>query len=335
MGLASPTSFRCRKLPAHRLTLWMLSTVLVLAAWGCSLKRIAIGSIASSLAESGDTFASDSDPELIRAAVPFSLKLVESLLAEVPEHRGLLLTACSSFTQYAYAFVDRDAELVKVADYARYVQLQDRARLLYVRARDYCLRGLELRERGLRERLAGDPGAALARLRTEDVPLLYWTAASWGKAVALSLDRPALAGDYPIVRAIAARALALDESYGNGALHEMMISVETVPEAMGGSPERARQHFERAVSLSKGLSASAYISYATGVLVPQQKRTEFVDLLNRALAIDVHAAPALRLANVLAQEQARFLLDHLDELFLSDPSEPTTAGSTRRDDNAT
>ena len=59
---------------------------------------------------------------------------------------------------------------------------------------------------------------------------------------------------------------------------------------------------------------------ATGVLVPQQKRGEFVELLNRALAIDIDAAPSLRLANVLAQEQARFLLEHLDELFLSDPN---------------
>jgi predicted anti-sigma-YlaC factor YlaD len=305
-----------------------LSAAVVYGAPGCSLKRIAIGSVANSLAESGDSFASDGDPELIRAAVPFSLKLVESLLVEVPEHRGLLLTACSGFTQYAYAFVDRDAELVKVSDYSRYVKLQDRARLLYLRARDYCLRGLELRERGIRQRLAREPDAALARLKPEDVPLLYWTAASWGKAVTLSLDRPALAGDYPIVRAVAGRALALDEGYGDGALHEVMISVETVPEAMGGSPERARRHFERAVALSKGLSASAYLSYATGVLVPQQKRGEFVELLNRALAIDIDAAPSLRLANVLAQEQARFLLEHLDELFLSDPNTSPMTGTS-------
>jgi hypothetical protein len=74
----------------------------LIATPGCSLKRIAINSVANSLAETGDTFAADPDPELIRGAVPFSLKLVESLLAEVPNHRGLLLTACSGFTQYAY-----------------------------------------------------------------------------------------------------------------------------------------------------------------------------------------------------------------------------------------
>jgi predicted anti-sigma-YlaC factor YlaD len=318
---------------ARRLVLVCLSAAVVSGAPGCSLKRIAIGSVANSLAESGDTFASDNDPELIRAAVPFSLKLIESLLVEVPEHRGLLLAACSGFTQYAYAFVDRDAELIKIADYSRYVQLQDRARVLYLRARDYCLRGLEQRERGIRQGLARDPDAALARMKVEDVPLLYWTTASWGRAVGLSLDRPALAGDYPIVRAIATRALALDEDYLDGALHEVMISVETVPEAMGGSVERARHHFERAVDLSKGLSAFAYLSYATGVLVPQQNRSEFVEVLNRAVAIDVDAAPSLRLANLLAQEHARFLLDNLDELFLSDPTTSPMAGAVGPKEN--
>ena len=68
-----------------------------MVAPGCSLKRVAINSVANSLAETGDTFAADPDPELIRGAVPFSLKLVESLWVEVPNQRGLLLTACSGF----------------------------------------------------------------------------------------------------------------------------------------------------------------------------------------------------------------------------------------------
>jgi len=44
-------------------------------------------------------FASDDDPELVREAVPFSLKLIESLLEQSPQHRGLLYAASSGFTQ--------------------------------------------------------------------------------------------------------------------------------------------------------------------------------------------------------------------------------------------
>jgi predicted anti-sigma-YlaC factor YlaD len=285
---------------------------------GCSLKKIAINSVADTLAAGGDTFASDSDPELIRDAVPFSLKLVESLLVEVPKHRGLLLTACSGFTQYAYAFVDQDAELVKLEDYARYSKLQDRARRMYLRGRDYCLRSLELGYPGIAARLANDPEQAAATLEKKDVPLVYWTGASWGKAVSLSLDRPALAGDFPVVRALVTRALALDEAYGMGAIHEVMVTLESLPEDMGGNRDRARTHYERAVASAKGNAASPHVTYAMAILLPQQKRAEFVSLLNAALEVDVDREPKLRLANVLAQQYAQYLLDHLDELFVSD-----------------
>jgi predicted anti-sigma-YlaC factor YlaD len=285
---------------------------------GCSLKKIAINSVADTLAESGDTFASDADPELIRDAVPFSLKLVESLLVEVPKHRGLLLTACSGFAQYAYAFVDQDAELVKLEDYTRYSKLQDRARRMYLRGRDYCLRSLELGYPGITTNLAKDPEQAAATLQKKDVPLIYWTGASWGKVVSLSLDRPALAGDFPIVRALVTRALALDESFNMGAIHEVMVTLESLPEDMGGNRDRARTHYERGVALAKGNAASLHVTYAMAILLPQQKRAEFVTVLNSALEVDIDREPKLRLANVLAQQYAQYLLEHLDELFVSD-----------------
>ena len=292
--------------------------LIVVATCGCGLKKVALSSIASSLSESGDTFAADEDPELVRAAVPFSLKLVESLLAELPRHRGLLLTACSGFTQYGYAFIDADAEFVKVEDYRRFVQLQDRARRMYLRGRDYCLRSLEVKYPGIGAALAADAPAAVARVTRSEVALLYWTGASWGKAVSMSLDRPELIADLPAVSAIVRRALSLDESFNRGALHEVMIALESVPEARGGLPRRARQHFERAVALSGGASAGVYVSYARSVLVPQQQRAEFVRMLNQALDVDATREPSLRLANALAQEHARFLLAHIDDVFLDD-----------------
>ena len=297
----------------------MLALALVLAvAPACSLRTIAINSVADTLAESGDTFASDGDPELIRAAVPFSLKLVEALLSEVPEHRGLLLTACSGFTQYAYAFVDSDAEMSRLEDYTRHARLQERARRMYLRGRDYCLRSFELAHPGITEAFLQDPDRAVAKLQKKDVPLMYWTGTSWGKAVALSLDRPAIAGDFPIVQALIRKALALDESFGRGALHEVMITLASLPEDMGGNRDRARHHYERALELAKGCAAGPHVTYAMNVLRPQQKRQEFVTLLQTALDVDVDREPSLRLANILASQYAEYLLNHLDELFLSE-----------------
>jgi predicted anti-sigma-YlaC factor YlaD len=296
------------------------------SAAGCSLRRMAVASVADTLAAGGDTFASDEDPDLVREAAPFSLKLMESLLAEVPSHRGLLLAACSGFTQYAYAFVQTDAALVEHEDFERAEALKARARRMYLRAKAYCLRHLELGYRGFAARLAADPAKAVQAVRREDVAGLYWTAASWGAAIALGLDRPDLIADLPVVRALFARALALDEAFGEGAVHEALIAIEALPEAMGGSAARAREHFRRAVELSQGRAAGPYVTLASTVAVNEQNRAEFERLLHAALAIDPDAVPRRRLANLVAQRRARYLLDHADLLFVSGPGAAARPG---------
>jgi len=112
------------------------------------------------------------------------------------------------------------------------------------------------------------------------------------------------------------RALALDEGYEHGAIHTAMISLEALPAAMGGSPQRAREHFERAVELSDGMLAAPYVTFAASVSVARQDRDEFVRLLNAALAIDPDALPSERLANLISRQRARLLLDRVDDLFL-------------------
>jgi predicted anti-sigma-YlaC factor YlaD len=282
---------------------------------GCALKTMALRSVADTLSESGDTFSSDEDPELVRDAVPFALKTYESLLASLPRHRGLLIATCSGFTQYSYAFVQADAERLEPSNFERALELRERSLKLYLRGRDYCLRAIDTIRPALSTRLREDPQTALGTIARRDVPLLYWTAASWGAALSLGLDRPALVGDMPIVRALVDRALALDESYAEGSIHELLISLDSAPEAMGGSTDRAREHFARAVALQKGLAAGPYVTLATAVALPAQDRGEFVRLLEQALAIDPSADPPRRLANLVAQKRARDLLSRVDDLI--------------------
>src|SRR5271155_980742 len=123
----------------------------------CSVKRYAIKQLGDALAGSGTTFSADDDPELIRAAVPFSLKLIESLLAENPRHEGLLLAAARGFTQYAYAFVQEDADEIEDTDRVRATALRARAAKLYVRARNYGLRGLEVKHKDFTAQLKAHP----------------------------------------------------------------------------------------------------------------------------------------------------------------------------------
>jgi predicted anti-sigma-YlaC factor YlaD len=316
----------------------VLATVLLIfTTGGCSIRGMATGVAASAISGTGGGFGSDEDPELVRAAAPFGLKTMESLLEATPRHSGLLLALASGFTQYANAFIETDALAHRYTDPAAYGEARERARRMYIRARDYGLRGLELRRPGITGALRLDPEAAVASLGKQDVPLLYWVGAAWGAAIATGLDDPGLVADFPAVRALLGRALVLAPDYDDGAVQEAMLSLESVPELMGGSEARAREHFRRAVELTGGRKASPYVGLASAISVARQDRAEFGALLGAALAIDVDAEPRLRLANLIAQRRARYLLAQADYLFLEDltdqePTPPAAMPLTRRED---
>ena len=290
--------------------------LLALATSGCSLKKFAAKNVANSLTSGPDVYASDDDPELIRDAIPFGLKTMESLLQIIPEHRGLLLTCCRGFTEYSFGFVHADADEIESTDRARANRLGERALKLYLRARGYGFRGLELDHKKISEELVANPEAAAARLGKKDVPMLYWTAAAWGQAISVGRDRPELTADIASVKALITRGLALDEGFEYGSFHDAMIVLESLPAMMGGSLERARQHFQRAVELSQGRSAVPYVMLAENVCVQQQDRAEFTRVLDQALAIDANAIPAYRLETMLMQRRARDLIARADDLFL-------------------
>jgi predicted anti-sigma-YlaC factor YlaD len=315
------------KLRLARLFAWLTLLALVMAPSSCSLRRFAANSVANTLASGPDVFSTDDDPDLVRDAVPFGLKTMESLLQIVPKNRNLLLAACRGFTQYAYAFVQSDADAVEFSDHNHASELRDRARRLFVRARDYGLKSLELGYRGVTQQLSLDPGSAVKRFRVKDVPNLYWTAAAWGSAISLGKDRPELVADLPAVRALFDRAVSLDEGFDGGALHEALIVLEALPPAIGGNPQAARAHFERAIALSHGTNASPYLTYAQSVAVMNQNRAEFHGLLEKALAVDVDRDPPRRLANIVTQRRAKWLLEHEDDFFLDSGSPADTTSN--------
>jgi predicted anti-sigma-YlaC factor YlaD len=290
---------------------------LIFLSTGCAVKKIAVNKIGDAIASGGQVYASDDDPELVREAVPFSLKLIESLLAESPRHRGLLLAASKGFTEYSYAFIQEDADELEPRDFAAAERMHARARRLYLRARDYGMRGLEVRHRGFEQSLRENPKTAVRRVVSKkEVPLLYWTAASWGLAISISKDHPDLIAEQPIVEAMIDRALELDGNFENGAIHSFLIAYEPSRQGAKGDPlDRARRHFELAVQHSNGELAGPYVSLAETVDIQKQDKAEFESLLKKALAVDPDSHPESRLENLVMQRRARWLLARTDELF--------------------
>ena len=284
---------------------------------GCSFRQMAINKLGDVLSRGGTTYASDDDPELIKGAVPFSLKLMESLLAESPRHKGLLLAACRGFTQYTYAFVQQEADEVEPTDVERAMEMRARARRLYLRARNYGLRGLEVVQPGFETMARNNPREAVQAFKPSDVALIYWTAVSWAAAISVTKDDADLIADLPVVEALIYRALQLDEAFDGGAIHSFLIAYEMNRQTGSGDPEeRARGHFNKAMALSEGKLCGPLVTLAESVSLPKQDKAEFTKLLQRALEIDPDAKQEWRLANTIMQRRARWLLGRTDKLFL-------------------
>jgi predicted anti-sigma-YlaC factor YlaD len=301
----------------RRVFLWAI-LIIGCSVTGCSVKRYAINQLGNAMAGVGDTFSADEDPELIRSAVPFSLKLIESLLAESPRHEGLLLAAARGFTQYAYAFVQEDADELEDTNKVAATALRARAAKLYLRARNYGLRGIEVKHPGFGERLKANPTQAAKELKKSEAPLMYWTAISWGAALSASHDF-AMLPEVPRFEALIDRVMELDEAYDQGTVHTFLITYEMSRlNGKGGLPARAaraKEHFDRAIALGGGHQAGPLVAYAENVLVAQKNKIEFQNLLRQALHVDINASPENRELNLTMQRRARWLLSRTDKQF--------------------
>jgi hypothetical protein len=270
---------------------------------GCSMKQAGINRMASALAASSVVYDSDNDPEFVKAAAPSTLKTIEMLLSQSPNHAGLLLSACSGFTQYSYAFLHVESALQR-GNPAAARELRVRAVHMYQRARSYCLRGLAVTHPQITQQsIAADP-AVLDAATAQDVPFLFWSGAAWGAELSLADDQLRRIGELVSVRALLERARTLHESWQQGQIHEALIAVDGLPRLFGGSPQAARVDFNRAVELSQGRSVFPYLAMALTLPEGGERKK----LLEQAVAIDAEKSSFRRLTNLIAQRYAKALL---------------------------
>ena len=186
------------KVSLGRLPLTSAAALALLFLAGCSTRAYVTRQVADTVSSGGGTFGSDDDPQLVREATPFALKFSESSLASAPRHEGLLLSLTRGFTQYGAVFVWQEA--VESGDPVAREAGKIRAIALYLRAKEYGFRALEVRHPGFRQLVATDAVLAARTASVEDVPLLYWTGAAWSLAVVASSGDPAMIADLPRAR---------------------------------------------------------------------------------------------------------------------------------------
>lgn len=272
----------------RRLLLTILPLLAAVACAPLSTQRLADNLSASMLGQS--------DPEIVRAGAPAYLLLIDSLLQDRPDDPALLIAGARLYGAYADALVD---------DKERRMQLTQRAY-------DYAARALCRKEKRICAALqkpflqfeASFPPAP----EPSELGLWYTLATSWaGWIQARAGDWGAIA-ELPKVELLLERLTATDPGFEHGRA-QLYLGVlrSLVPPSLGGKPELARAHFERAIAYSQGRDLIAKVEYAR-----YYARMVFDQELHDRLLREVLAAnpeqPGLTLSNVLAQRQARELL---------------------------
>lgn len=264
-----------------------------------------------------DVFMREEDPQLAAAALPSFIKASEMLLAGDPDNENKIVTTASLYVIYASAFIEDPAALLPEEAVEAHRMAVERAGALYRRAFRLMEPALEHRSPGILQSVGGaGERAALARFSARDVPLLYWTSASILAAFALDPLDFESAGRIGIVPALLGRAAALDPGWDKGAVYALYFPYyASLPDYLGGSRAKAEEAYARALSYSKGNSASLFVSRATSVCIPDDDYQGFKAALNRALAVNLDADPDSRLANAIAQAKARQLLADAGKYF--------------------
>jgi TRAP transporter T-component len=304
----------CPVFPRGR-TVALLVASLALTA-GCSLRQLAVDAVGDALATGGSVYETDADFALVGDALPFSVKLMDSLVAESPRHRGLLLAASRAYLLYAWGYVGFRADELARVDVEQANAARRRVRALATRSFDYAMRAVEIAYPGVTSRLARDPaGAARTVDRAQDVELLHAAMASLGLAIGNAKQDAAMLARLPEVEALLGQGLALDEAWNAGALHEFAVAWYA---ARPGLFDRAavERHYARALALSRGTRAGLYVAYAEGAIVRDQDRRRFEALLDEAIAVDPDARPEERLQNALAKRRAQWLRGQAELLFV-------------------
>ena len=296
-----------------------LTTILAIVIAGaavpaCSPARMAADLAGKAMAGGGDVYASEEDPELLMAALPFGLKTMEGLITSSPGNTNLRLAAGRGFAAYAY-LVQQAQGGGRSATTAERRALDHRVARLFQRGRDHAMAGLEARHAGFAEALKTGREAALARTGPADTELLYWAGAAWAGVISADKRDLAMVAALPIAASLVIRTAELDDGFDGGAAHEFLMLYEAG--RPGGALDVAEAHYRRAVELSGGTSAGAHVGYAEMIAVARQDRVAFRRALDAALAVDTDAAPERRLTNVLAQRKARRLSEIEDLLFIA------------------
>jgi hypothetical protein len=275
-------------------------TLILLLTSGCAsmMSSAAIG-LADSLSNAA---LNQNDPETARAAIPAYMVLLDGILESSPDDPELLAAAATMYATYGAVFADSEI----------------RASRLTTRARSYALRAMcNTYEESCNwpEMNYDEFVASVQGVKAKHADILYsYGFASLVYLQAHSSDWNSLA-ELPEIEALFYHYFDIAGDNVTPSTHTYMgIMLTLRPPALGGKPEEAREHFEKAIALTNGRDLGAKVEFARGYAKLMYDRELHDRLIDEVLAADPEEH-GLTLSNILAQEDAVIMMEEADDYF--------------------
>ena len=278
--------------------LWILLIVSVLS--GCaSLVSSATSGMADNISLA---ISNQDDPATVRDGAPAYLIMIDGLIEGDPQNRNLLLAGARLYGSYTAAFIEDEPRAQRLASKS----------LSYAR-RALCIEDIEVCD-AIDSKL-DQFEASLAGTGKSELKALYSFAAAWASWIQVNASDWNAVADLSKVTALFERCLIIDEGYDGGGAHVYLGVIKSLlPAALGGKPELARAHFERAIEISAGHNLMISV-----LMAKNYARNVFDQELHDALLMSVEAAPAdypgYTLINTLAKLEAEQLLAESEDFF--------------------
>ncbi len=262
-----------------------------------------VSNAASGLADSlSSGILNNDDPETVRDGMPSYMIMMDGFVHDNPDNPAMLGAAANLYASFGAVFVDDPARASRITS----------------RGREYALRGIcveyppacDWRELTYDEFVATLDGL---EPRHADAAYLY-SFATLAYLRAHSSDWNSLA-ELPQAEALVKRYLEISGESARSAAHMYLGVILTLrPPALGGKPEEARVHFEKAIAMSGGRDLSAKVEFAKGYAKLLYDRELHDRLVVEVLESDPYS-DGLTLTNVLAQQEALLLQADANDYF--------------------
>ena len=184
---------------------------------------------------------------------------------------------------------------------------------LFVISRNYLINALEIKYENFVQKMRNKEEITFEK---EDIDYLYWLSGSLAGSIQASQGDPQYLIDLPNIKWLLENAIAVDPNWQNGTLSAAMMSVY-LNDLSGdkNAQKTALSYFDLAEKQSNGLNASIYVTLAENYAVSKQDKKLFIELLDKAINIDVNKDKSLKQSNKLSQSRAKWLKSRVDDLF--------------------